>query len=203
MVPDEVTLSPANSHTVIQTIIEDDLRLRAGDITIWSRLGDEPYPRRHLVICLPVEGNWVTFQTEPSFRSIHLLLPTYEGAPPLPHKTLEELKEDDLRTQSDSDSGTSTVHIHNNPLYGAKESTTDGGTNSVDQNSAGPTTSTTPPLSPPPTPPTPPTSESSESDSDMGHGSAHIPLYEGDEDPRRHWFICESTWEENQVTSED
>ena len=34
MVPNEVTLSPANSHTVIQTIIEDDLRLRAGDITI-------------------------------------------------------------------------------------------------------------------------------------------------------------------------
>ena len=44
VVPDEVTLSPANSHTVIQTIIEDDLRLRAGDITLWSRLDDEPYP---------------------------------------------------------------------------------------------------------------------------------------------------------------
>ena len=34
VIPDEVTMSPANSHTVIQTIIEDDLRLRAGDITI-------------------------------------------------------------------------------------------------------------------------------------------------------------------------
>ena len=40
-----VTLSPVNLRTTIQTIIEDDLRLRAGDITIWSRLGDEPYPR--------------------------------------------------------------------------------------------------------------------------------------------------------------
>ena len=37
----------------------------------------------------------------------------------------------------------------------------------------------------------------------MGHGSAHIPLYEGDEDPRQHWFVCESTWEANQVTAED
>ena len=37
----------------------------------------------------------------------------------------------------------------------------------------------------------------------MGHRSTHIPLYEGDEDPRRHWFICELTWEENQVTPED
>ena len=37
----------------------------------------------------------------------------------------------------------------------------------------------------------------------MGHRSAHIPLYEGDEDPRRHWFICELTWEANQVTDED
>ena len=33
-VPDEVTLSPVNPHTIIQTIVEDDLRLRAGDITI-------------------------------------------------------------------------------------------------------------------------------------------------------------------------
>ena len=52
-----------------------------------------------------------------------------------------------------------------------------------------------PPLLPPP--------ESSDSDSDMGHRSAHIPLYEGDEDPRRHWFVCESTWEANQVIDED
>ena len=37
----------------------------------------------------------------------------------------------------------------------------------------------------------------------MGHGSAHIPLYEGDEYPRQHWFICESIWEVNQVTSEE
>ena len=37
----------------------------------------------------------------------------------------------------------------------------------------------------------------------MGNGSAHIPLYEGDEDPTKHWFICESTWEANQVTNED
>ena len=61
---------------------------------------------------------------------------------------------------------------------------------------------TPPPSPPPPTPPLPPP-ESSDSDSDMGHGSAHIPLYEGDEDPRRHWFVCESTWEANQVTYED
>ena len=37
----------------------------------------------------------------------------------------------------------------------------------------------------------------------MGHESAHIPLYEGDEDPRRHWFIYELTWEANQVTDKD
>ena len=37
----------------------------------------------------------------------------------------------------------------------------------------------------------------------MGHGSAQIPLYEGDEDPRRHWFICESIWEANKVTEEE
>ena len=36
----------------------------------------------------------------------------------------------------------------------------------------------------------------------MGHESVHIPLYECAEDPR-HWFVCESIWEENQVTVED
>ena len=59
------------------------------------------------------------------------------------------------------------------------------------------------PLPPPPPPPPPPPEEDSDSDFDMGHGSAHIPLYEGDEDPRQHWFVCESTWEANQVTDED
>ena len=37
----------------------------------------------------------------------------------------------------------------------------------------------------------------------MGYRSSHIPLYEGNEDPRQNWFICESTWEANQVTDED
>ena len=37
----------------------------------------------------------------------------------------------------------------------------------------------------------------------MGHESAHIPLDEGDEDPRRHWFVYELTWEANQVTKKD
>ena len=37
----------------------------------------------------------------------------------------------------------------------------------------------------------------------MRHDIAHIPLYEGDEDPRWHWFVYELTWEANDVTSED
>ena len=59
----------------------------------------------------------------------------------------------------------------------------------------------TKPITPPPPPPPP---ESSDNDFDMGRiGSAHIPLYEGDEDPRRHWFVYELTLEANQVTDED
>ena len=54
---DRITLSPTNPHTRIQTIIEDDLRLRAGDYSIWSRLGDETYTSRHLIIRRPLEGN--------------------------------------------------------------------------------------------------------------------------------------------------
>ena len=38
------TLSPLNPRTRIQTIVEDDLRLQAGEFTIWSRLGDESNP---------------------------------------------------------------------------------------------------------------------------------------------------------------
>ena len=68
---------------------------------------------------------------------------------------------------------------------------TDGDESSIDDSSTERNKKITPP--PPPPPP-----ESSDIDSDMGHGSAHIPLYEGNEDPRRHWFVCESTWEENE-----
>ena len=35
----------------------------------------------------------------------------------------------------------------------------------------------------------------------MAHMSTHIPFYEGDEYPRRHWFLYESTWESNVVTN--
>ena len=86
------TLSPLNPHTRIQTIVEDDLRLRAGDYSIWSRLGDDTSTIRHIVIRPPVEGNWVTFQMAPSFRSIHLLLPTHEGAPPPPSTAFEGIE---------------------------------------------------------------------------------------------------------------
>ena len=89
--PDEgITLSPINPCTRIQTIVEDDLRLRAGDFSIWSRLGDETYTSRHLITRRPLEGNWVTFQAAPSLWSIHLLLPTHEGAPPLPNIALKD-----------------------------------------------------------------------------------------------------------------
>ena len=30
-----------------------------------------------------------------------------------------------------------------------------------------------------------------------------IPIFEGDEDPRRHWFICETIWVANDVDNED
>ena len=36
-------LFPLNPRTRIQTIIEEDLRLRAGDYSIWIRLGDDTY----------------------------------------------------------------------------------------------------------------------------------------------------------------
>ena len=74
---------------------------------------------------------------------------------------------------------------------------TNGNENSIDNSSAQKNKQNSP-LSPPPPP-----KEDSDSDSDMGHESVHIPLYEGNKDPRWHWLVCESTWEENQVTDED
>ena len=44
------TLSPLNLCTRIQTIVEEDLRIGAGDFGIWSRLDDETYTGRHLII---------------------------------------------------------------------------------------------------------------------------------------------------------
>ena len=51
--------------------------------------------------------------------------------------------------------------------------------------------------------PPPPKGDTDVDVDDMGHSATHIPLYEGYEDPKKHWFICESTWEANAITSED
>ena len=37
----------------------------------------------------------------------------------------------------------------------------------------------------------------------MVHVTSHIPPFEGDEDPKHHWFVCESIWETNAITNED
>lgn len=34
-------------------------------------------------------------------------------------------------------------------------------------------------------------------------GLNHIPLYEGDEGPKKHWFVCEKFWTANDITDED
>ena len=33
--------------------------------------------------------------------------------------------------------------------------------------------------------------------------SVHIPTYEGEEDPRRHWFVCERMWDAVDITDDD
>ena len=53
---------PTNPRTQIQAIVEEDLRLGAGDFGIWIRLDNETYTGRHLIIHRPEEGNWVTLQ---------------------------------------------------------------------------------------------------------------------------------------------
>lgn len=35
------------------------------------------------------------------------------------------------------------------------------------------------------------------------HHSVHISIYEGEEDPRRHWFICERMWDAADVIDDD
>lgn len=34
------------------------------------------------------------------------------------------------------------------------------------------------------------------------HNTMHIPIYEGDEDPERQWFICETIWDTTDITNE-
>ena len=51
-IPQEVRpLSLTNLSIRIQTIIEEDLRLRDGDFGIWIRLDDERNNDNHLLIC--------------------------------------------------------------------------------------------------------------------------------------------------------
>ena len=66
----------------MQAIVEEDLRLRADEFSIWSRLDDEGNEVDHLVIRRPEKGNRVTLQAYSSNRSINLLYPGNEGAPP-------------------------------------------------------------------------------------------------------------------------
>ena len=54
-VPQEVK-PLTDSHTQIQAIVKEDLRLGVGDFGIWSRLDDETYNGRHLIIYRPEEG---------------------------------------------------------------------------------------------------------------------------------------------------
>ena len=62
-VPQEVRpLSPTNPSTRMQAIVEEYLRLRAGEFSIWSRLDDEVNDDNHLVIRRPEEGNWSHFK---------------------------------------------------------------------------------------------------------------------------------------------
>ena len=35
------------------------------------------------------------------------------------------------------------------------------------------------------------------------HHLLHIPTYEGEEDPRQHWFICKRMWDAADVTDDD
>ena len=52
-----------NHSARVQDIVEEDLRLRAGEFGVWSRLDDEGNDVDHLVIRRPKEGNLVTFQS--------------------------------------------------------------------------------------------------------------------------------------------
>ena len=116
----------------------------------------------------------------------------------MPNTALEDTE--NLELQTNNCSCTSTGEKDPDRLLVGEETTTkttDINESFVNNSSAHKNKQNTP-LSPPPPPP----KEDSYSDSNMGHGSAHIPLYEGDEDPRRHWFVFELTWEANQVTDE-
>lgn len=33
------------------------------------------------------------------------------------------------------------------------------------------------------------------------HHILHIPIYEGDKDPKCHWFICETIWDASDITN--
>jgi hypothetical protein len=34
-------------------------------------------------------------------------------------------------------------------------------------------------------------------------GFNHIPIYEGEEDPKCHWFVCEKLWDAADIIDED
>ena len=49
----------------------------------------------------------------------------------------------------------------------------------------------------------PPNRQNTKNTKMLHHHSVHIPIYEGEEDPGCHWFICERMWDATDVTDED
>ena len=110
-------------------------------------------------------------------------LPDTRRNTPLLNIALEDTK--NLELQTNNCSWTSTGEVDPDGLLVGEEMKTKmtrGNTRSVDNSSAQRNKQNIPLPPPPP-------EEDSDSDPDMGHGLAHIPLYEGDEDPKRHWFV--------------
>ena len=89
--PKVIPLSTINTSTRMQAIVEEDLRLRAGEFGIWIQLDNEVNHDNHLMIRRLEEGNWVKLQAYPSNRSIHLFYPRHEGKPPLPNTSLQNI----------------------------------------------------------------------------------------------------------------
>ena len=93
------------------------------------------------------------------------------------NRDLEDTEHSELQTGNCSWTSTEEVEINRLLVEDETTKTTDGDESFIEDSSA----ETNKPITPLPPPPPP---ESRDSDSDMGHGSTHIPLYEGDEDPR-------------------
>jgi len=160
--------------------------IRPGQTSMWSQVSGWGFIDRRIQIERPLQGNYVTIAPDSSNQFIVVSYPGIGEAPPLPSLSLSE------NTRFSVDCSEVEPQLEEERLKSLLDQRNIASFEQFSNCSAyiGPSTPVVVP---------------SKMQKKVMALTAQtmIPIFEGDEDPRRHWFICETIWAANDVDNED